>query len=177
MAEAQRKKKAAADDEGEAPERKGPEVPEGAEFMGDGTLRVHIANERYTLRRPRVGEYKRLREYRYEVEDEKLQNLRGALLPGEPEPAEGTDELRAQRLERTLATRRAGREAAVANEKLEAAWVRTVFEGDPERRLEGLCSRALPDDEDEWPLWLAQPDFATQLFNHWRSVPLARGAR
>lgn len=183
MAEQQKRKrttppKAAPDDNDDPQEpKRGPTVPEGAEFVNDGTLRVHIGGKRWALRRPKVGEYKRLRELRYEVEDAKLVNLRDALLPDEPDDEENPTKRRLGRMDNELASRQRGRDATAANEKLERDWLVAVFDGDPERELKGLADKPLPTDEDDWPLWLTQPDFASQLFTHWRSVPLARGAR
>ncbi len=48
-------------------------------------------------------------------------------------------------------------------------WLKAVFEdlGDP-----------LPDDEDDWPAWLAADQtIPTQIIEHWRTVPLAPGAK
>jgi len=48
-------------------------------------------------------------------------------------------------------------------------WLKAVFTdlGDP-----------LPDDEDEWPAWLAADQtIPTQILQHWSTVPLAPGAK
>lgn len=48
-------------------------------------------------------------------------------------------------------------------------WLKEVFEdlGDP-----------LPEDHDEWPAWLAtDQSIPSQIITHWRTVPLAPGAK
>jgi hypothetical protein len=48
-------------------------------------------------------------------------------------------------------------------------WLKAVFEdlGDP-----------LPEDHDDWPAWLAADQtIPTKIIEHWRTVPLAPGAK
>jgi hypothetical protein len=38
-----------------------------------------------------------------------------------------------------------------------------------------LSDRPLDENPDEWPAWVGTGQYAGQLIEHWRSVPLARG--
>lgn len=35
----------------------------------------------------------------------------------------------------------------------------------------------LPEDEGDWPSWMANAQLPTQVLNHWRDIPLAPGAK
>lgn len=142
------------------------QVPEGVDLAPDGTVLLHVDGEVYRLRRPKVGEYRKLKERRSIVQDEALANLQKAAA-AEPPPVKDEKDTAAS-LERALQQRTLQRAAGDANEQLERDWFAEV--------ADMLCDRELPP-QDEWPNWLGQADLAASLFQHWRTVPLASGAR
>lgn len=140
-------------------------VPEGLELHKDGTITAVLAGERYRLRRPKFGELRDLRERYNGIENEHLL-LQADYAEQAPErPGEDASK-------RALAEYAIGvREAQVAlGEKIEAKngeWIRHAF---------ALLGAKLPDDVDEWESWLLVGETRGLLINHWRTVPLARGA-
>lgn len=151
-----------------------PAVPDGPDFRKDGTTLVFIDGAQHRLRRPKYGEFKRLRALLEDVQDETLRLTQKAT-EGRPEkPADNAPN--EERTAYALAVRSSTRELTDGIEELNIRWVRAVFNGDEEHRLTGLSTPHLPDDSDDWPSWLIAGKFVTDLVNHWRAVPLARGA-
>lgn len=138
------------------------QVPDGAEMVKDGTVRLFVDGDTIKLRRPKVGEFRKLRERAYEVADAKLNNLRDAVIEA---PAQ--DAPQAERLAHTMESRKANREMKAANEVLDQEWMAEA--------VDMLGDKALPEARDDWPVWLGSAALATQLFEHWQSVPPARG--
>lgn len=151
---------------GEAKRRKATEPEaEGMDWRDDGTVAAVFGGVEYSLRRPTVGEYGKLKELRFAVQDESLRNLKAA---AEEAPDDLPDDAgQVARLEHTIAQREAQSKANDANEALERKWCAEVWTA--------LGDRPLPP-EDEWPAWLGQVEIAQRLFAHWRTVPLVPGA-
>lgn len=127
---------------------------EGVVLAPDGTIVFAFgADDVYTLRRPKIGEYKKLRERLMEL---------------------------ASRDEATL---RAWRKAvAAANSTLDDDGVGAAIDPSPGLELElsviewwgdvfaVLSDRPLPPG-DEVPVWLTEPTLASEVTAHWRTRP------
>lgn len=144
------------------------QIPEGLELHKNGTVTVVLDNDRIVLRRPKMGEFRKLRELLhanqdtlYEMADE-AGLLRASIVT---EGEEATSPENAARLQRA---RRMEREMTRRTEDLNLGWMRET--------LALLGGGTVPADDD-LPLWMADGSAITTLIGHWRSVPLARGVR
>lgn len=114
------------------------------EIKASGEIRLRIEGESYLLRRPKVGELRRLEE----IVDRLAEDERAERVAAKAE-------------ERTA--------RSFAPEIL--AWWQDVVE-----TLESK-DRTLPDDHDELPAWLANPQLLGDLRVCWREVPWAPGGQ
>lgn len=145
------------------------EVPEGYEFHKDGTATLHLEGRRYALRRPRLGEFKVLREAYHEVQDrsDQLREEAGAASAAlrvaiEADPTGEDDATRAA----TVHAKATSRRVTMAIEHLAVDWLRQTHEL--------LGDHKLPPD-DELPPWMEEGANISDLFTHWRTRPLPRG--
>ncbi len=126
-----------------------------------GTITVTLEDKAYVLGRPKLRQYRHHRDQiralsqtavsRLEEMQTKLETLK------EDGPA-------AEKLATEITE--VGRNSYLLTS---VPWLKAVFEdlGDP-----------LPEDEDEWPAWLAADQtIPTQMIAHWKTVPLAPGAK
>lgn len=151
----------------EEPQADDQPVPEGLELRKDGTILAVVDGERYRLRRPKIGEYRKLLERRDEMSDNLLRTDRdetsaAAALAGLMEEARNSD----VDVEVLIAARNKLREASAAARDLTPTWVGEVFDL--------LGDRPLPS-EDERPSWFVAPQLVGTLLGHWRAAPLVRG--
>lgn len=131
----------------------------------DGTIDLTFdtdAGEERTvrLRRPRLGQFKRLRSYLNDVNAEHRAFVATLREP----PAEGEAAPDAQAILISVAE---------ALEEASLKWWRLTLVGDD--TFVALATETVPDESD-WPVWLQTPDSITKTFAHWRSVPLRSGA-
>ncbi len=137
-------------------------MSEGITFDPMGTVTVTFDDKGYVLGRPRLRQYQHHRdEIRFlsttaitklEEMQEKLKTLK------EDGPAfeKLTTEMTAVSRSSFLLT--------------SVPWLISVFKD--------LGVDPLPEDWDEWPAWLAADQtIPTQIIDHWRTVPLAPGAK
>lgn len=146
-------------------------VPDGLELVKDGTVRAVVGDERYKLRRPKLGELQDMRELLAEVDDDSIRALGHAeaekvlveqKYPEAERAADGT-----MRTEHMLAVRAIDRAMAATLDARRADWTRAAWAL--------LGDKPLPDDTREWEPWLVNPVTISQLMGHWQAVPLARG--
>lgn len=142
---------------------------EELKLRDDGTVTCTVAGKRHRLRRPTMGELRALREAQVACEDDVVDAFapfrqRLADLDAAANEADEADEARAKRKE----WRETNAEALAAIEGARVGWVREVFTT--------LSKVDLPDDDADLEPWMASADLAAMLIEHWRSVPLARGA-
>lgn len=137
-------------------------VPDGLELVKNGTARLVIDGELWKLRRPKLGEYRRLRELIEERDDARISLLAEIETP-EKLPDDATP---AQKAERTIAIRRAARAIDAKVEELNRQWVASA--------LRVLADHA-PPDPDDWPAGMDSVETIVALNNHWRSAPLRSG--
>lgn len=138
------------------------EVPEDDRFdlMADGSVLVTLDGERRRLRRPKVGEYRKLRERLWDLQDDKVSITERH----RDQAKERAEELKgATEVEQTMAVRQASRALTAELEALNEQWIREAFDM--------LGDKAAPEAVDDWPTWLRESDFVTRLVEHWRSVP------
>ncbi len=134
-------------------------MSEGITFDPMGTVTVTLEDKAYVLGRPKLRQYRHHRDEirtlsksavsAFEEMQEKLETLKG-------------DAFEKLSTEITEVSRNSFLLTSVP-------WLKAVFTdlGDP-----------LPDDEDDWPAWLAADQtIPTQIIEHWRTVPLAPGAK
>lgn len=127
---------------------------EGLSLKDDGTAALVIDGRALVIRRPKLGEFRKIRERLYEAQDANMQQVES--------PTDDTD---AEARRAFLVALRAEGEAA-ENRYLE--WL-----------AEALTVLGVNDvpARDDLPAWAAMPTLASQLMAHWRDVPLASGDR
>ncbi len=141
-------------------------VPDGFTLRKDGTVLAVVDGDIYRLRRPKIGEYRKLCERRDEMSDDLLRVGRD-----EQSAANALRELMEQAktgdvdVEVLIAARNKLRESTAAAQELTPRWVGEVFEL--------LGDRSLPS-EDERPSWFYDATLLPTLVNHWRTVPSRR---
>lgn len=144
-----------------AKQQKQPEpVDDSYELRPNGIVIVTLDSEVHSLRRPKVGEYRKMRERLWDLQDEKV-----AITQRHRDEAEarakdlkGSDEMVV-----TLDVRKRSRALTADLEELNEQWVREAFDV--------LADKPLVAGVDDWPTWLRESDFITVLVEHWRSVP------
>lgn len=141
---------------------RGPDVPDGWELNKDGTITLTIANERHRLRRPKLGEFRDLRDALRQRDDDRLRVI--AKHPPADELAEGASD--EEKLEHVLAINARSRAINDAVQELNVAWVKLV--------LDTLGAGDAPESDD-WPSGSDDSNFIEQLMAHWRAVPLRSG--
>jgi len=113
---------------------------EGVDLLDDGQVRMAFDGRAVTLRRPKIGELRRL----YEGVE--------AIAAAEQAEAE-----------------KGARLSYLAGVDEVADWWRAVFDA---LAPDGT---SLPDDVDDWPVWLLSGSLMGQVLAHWREVPYLSG--
>lgn len=145
-------------------ERKGPDVPDGFDLRPDGTILLHVDNDRWRLRRPKLGEFRKLREALQERDDQalRLTSARVASLPDKlPDDASQAD-----KEERAVSVKQASRDFEESIRSLNVAWLANALT---------MLADSTPPEPDDWPSGADEPDTIAQIVQHWRSVPLRSG--
>ncbi|KKK54403.1 hypothetical protein LCGC14_3085090 [marine sediment metagenome] len=136
-------------------------MSEGITFDPMGTVTITLEDKAYVLGRPKLRQY---RHHRDEIRTlaatavtklEEMQTKLETLKEDGPAFEKLTEKITEVSRNSFLLT--------------SVPWLISVFKdlGDP-----------LPDDWDEWPAWLAADQtIPTQIIDHWRTVPLAPGAK
>ena len=136
-------------------------MSEGITFDPMGTVTITLDDKAYVLSRPKLRQF---RHHRDEIRTlaatavtklEEMQTKLGTLKEDGPAFEKLTEKITEVSRNSFLLT--------------SVPWLISVFKdlGDP-----------LPDDWDEWPAWLAADQtIPTQIIDHWRTVPLAPGAK
>jgi hypothetical protein len=141
--------------------RNDPQVPDGFELIKDGTARLIVDGEIWRLRRPKYGEFRKLRELLQQRDDDQVRLIieSASLQSPEDEPENEVDKQLAERIRQ--------RQLNEAVEELNVDWVQEV--------LVLLTIDKTPPPPDQWPAGMETLGFIKQLIDHWRTVPLARG--
>lgn len=148
---------------------------DGFEMRDDGKCLLTVRGETYRFRRPRLGEFRDLREKLYERDDEALrvtaafndtirERNEAAKLVTDDDDASQTEKLAA-----SLEAKKALRELDRAVTALTEAWMVDALE-----TLKEDVDAELPPPED-WPPEMTETAFVADLVAHWRHRPLARG--
>lgn len=151
---------------------------DGFEMRKDGKCVLTVRGETYRFRRPRLGEFRELREKLYERDDESLRltaELNDRVRERDAAAnAANTDDAeeksQTERLQASLEAKKALRDLDRSVSALTEAWMVEALETlkeDEDAELPG------PDD---WPPEMAETSFVAELVNHWRHRPLAPGA-
>lgn len=120
---------------------------DGVDFTPTGRIRFIIDGLVYTLRRPKLGEF---RQYR-----ERLTAMRDTI-QARQKTDEPIDDI------------------GMVAEWLRVVFNGAPAD-DSYKPIHPLSDRPLPEDSDEWPTWMVGGDLATQMVQHWTAVPLAPG--
>lgn len=138
------------------------QVPDGFELVSNGTARLMIDGEVWRLRRPKVGEFRKLRELLHERDDERLRRI--ASQENHEKPAE--DASQDEKLAYTLALAQRSRVLQEEVEDLDLNWTAQALT---------ILADHQPPPIDDWPSGMGSSEFIQQLLTHWRSVPLRSG--
>lgn len=138
------------------------QVPDGFELVSNGTARLVVNGDIWRLRRPKLGEYRKLRELLQERDDERIRLLGGQVRLEKPDDDASAED----KTEYTLTLRHRARDLADKVADLDVAWVTEA--------LTMLADHALPP-VDDWPAGMDSPEFIAGLVEHWRTLPLRSG--
>lgn len=141
---------------------RGPDVPDGIELHKDGTATLSIDNQRWRMRRPKLGEFRKIRELMHRREDERLRLIAENPAIDELDKDADTE----AKLAYTNEVNERARGITDAIVELNIEWLTEVFTM--------LCD-AEPPPPDDWPSGLEQNDTIDRLVKHWREVPLRSG--
>lgn len=137
-------------------------VPDGFDLVNNGTARLTVGSEVWRLRRPKLGEFRKLRELLRDRDDERTALLARQEAGERPDKDAPADEKAAY----SLAVAQRSRELVDAVEALNVAWVTEA--------LRTLADRE-PPAVDDWPAGMETEEFIGALVAHWRTVPLRSG--
>jgi hypothetical protein len=135
------------------------------EFRSDGSAVLHVGGERHVLRSPKLGEYRTLRtsvRLRNEERQQAIDEFRAKLEASEQ--AKGKGKKPEEMDERAFTERMLDR-----RDVDHVHWYREVFAA--------LSDKGLPEADDDLPAWFPNPDWGSQLLEHWRTTPLPAGAQ
>lgn len=137
-----------------------------------GVVRVTHDGILHTIRRPKWGQYKRIRD---SLKDLAPIDQERVGLAKEAQESEGDTQTAAVNKLLDLTDELSDRKGGI---------FRLVFNGDPgdpeggAKPFPALADKPLPDDVDDWEPWLlADEELLPKLLEHWRQVPLVPGAR
>lgn len=159
------------DAEVDAPELDPEDMPEGIMFLQTGRVRIWFDDYTTTLRRPRIGQFKRLRED-YGETNERLQALKPELDELREQSQDiPDDDPSAHRLIQSKLGEIQDRQRIIV-----AQWVAKAVQilGDP-HLPDSVRSEDGSVDVDELPMWFGHSLMPSRFLNHWRDVPLAPG--
>lgn len=143
---------------------------EGIELLNSGAIRVWIDGTEYRLRRPRVREFRALRELLQDATEEitaaaEHAQERQAEIHAE---ADKRDDKSSTADERAM-VRKLGRDLTERREELLLSWWVAVGEK--------LCDGRAWPEVDDMPAWMGATESSTEIVTHWRSVPSLSGVR
>lgn len=158
--------------------------PQLIDLRNNGTVGLSIDGRRFELKRPKVGEFARLRESylrmldelgemaeddvaRIRVIEERLEVLKPRRERTEGEPLTDDEEAEFRKLRAESRTILRDQQERASHDRLQ--WFREAFDALV------LRGGSLPQNDDDLEPWLAAADFQSKLVVHWMSVPLARG--
>lgn len=149
------------------------EFPNDLELHKNGTVTVHLEQGRIQLRRPKLGEFRPLREAFWEISEavgDKSVELQAAKdsLRLELEAAGDTPEADLVRKIRAE-DRRLGQELTTYGEDLYLEFFKQTV-------TKLATAGSLPDDDD-LPPWVTKGATCAYLVNHWSAVPTPRGVK
>lgn len=158
---------------------------DGFTFERDGTVTVHLDDGDRTIRRPKVGELRRLREahtglQRAKRHERQAMNERVADVQRRIEALPPTDADTPGRRSELLHEAEAEGEGFidfVYGQNI--GWARLAFDGGQHHgeHVAGLADKPLPDNDDDLPAWFLDAGLPAALLNHWTTAPPPRGAR
>jgi hypothetical protein len=138
------------------------QVPDGFELVPNGTARLVIDGEVWRLRRPKLGEYRKLRELLDARDDDHLRLV--ASVPSvDRAPEDATAE---EKVDYTIAVRRRSRALGDEVTALNVRWLSEALT---------LLADRPPPPADDWPSGMDETETISALVKHWRSVPLRSG--
>lgn len=142
----------------------------------NGTIIAIIEETEYELRRPKAGEYRKLREELELIQDEIYEKTidskvtRDALNALDVDPNKPpTKETVEEQIDLTVRARKQDRELRAELEEKRSAWMRDVFNT--------LGTPALEVGDDDLPVWFFQAGTVTDTIEHWQTRPPHLGDR
>lgn len=148
------------------------ETGDRVDYVRTGIIRVWIDGERYRLRRPFFGEFKRLRLAVEDMNDEIDELSQRSVTLGQQITAEAETHDRvkdpeayaAWRVDSRRRQREVGRKLTDTAEQLRIGWWEDVW-----------ATLGLDERPADWPSWITNPDLPNRILTHWRMVPSGRG--
>ena len=139
------------------------QIPDGFHLNPNGTARLTVDGQSWQLRRPKLGQFRQLREQLHERDDARLRLIASYDVAGDKPVEDATAD---EKLAYTLDVNARSRKLADEVTALNVAWL--------EQALVALCDRP-PPDVDDWPSGMDSSDTIAELVQHWRSAPLRSG--
>lgn len=162
-----------------------PDTSDPVVFRPNGTVLCQVGGRRYVLRRPRMGEFRHLREAmqamhdrledELEVTARRQLQLRSEMAELGGDGGELSDGEQARWSELRREDRRLGRDAAALGDTARLEWLQEAWRLLADQPLPTTEDGAL--DADVAEAWMLDPNLPAQLLGHWRTVPLASGGR
>lgn len=143
------------------------DAPEGVELRKDGTIVLTLGEQKVTLRRPLIGEFKKFRELLHATQDRLNEGVGRTLTQKRKELKQAhtdEDEEAVEALIREVTA--IDRQWTEANESSSLELLRTAVEMLGDHPLAAA---------DELPLWAMDGMTVNRLIEHWRFNPLALG--
>jgi hypothetical protein len=148
------------------------ETGDRVDYVRTGIIRVWIDGERYRLRRPFFGEFKRFRLAVEDMNDEIDDLSQKSIALGQQITAEAETQDRAKdpegyaawRVDSRRRQREVGRNLTDTAEQLRIGWWEDVW-----------ATLALDERPPDWPSWITNPELPNRILTHWRMVPSGRG--
>ena len=133
----------------------------------DGTIACSVGQTSYKLRRPNVGELRRLWEAWEEASDDTIahRQTHADALEAVEETLAG-DDTEAKKDARKD-HRRIKADIRASDHAIWAAWIRDVFDT--------LGKQKLPESDDDLEPWLLTLNTGVRFLQHWQATPLASG--
>ncbi len=143
-------------------------------YLPSGKIRLLIDDRTIVLRRPKMGEFRSLRELFYEAQDEQRQNLLDRISAEAQDAQEAQDAEAANDHEARMAAVKRSMERA-SDLRRETSEAESAYLSWSRRAVETLGGVTLEQADEDLPLYFATGTFVNAVQQHWMVCPLPSG--